>query len=411
MSRAVRNDYGSRLLDLWRADLRDRLRGARARANARWGFLRPPPGRGRLVWVMADSSRASVRLAVDVLRALREKRLDLRLVLTFEHEYPELLERTGGLERCAVGYGPADVPAAVRRALESLEPIGVVFVRRPVPAGLAAALAARAVHAVALNAPPPAFGGKDSRPTACRLEAVYPSNQAEARGWGRVIGVEFIALAADFLSLLAAAQVEPRFHRLVSGTAREPRPLWWVQGLDAVQAAAWVTAWRASPLARQGVLCLGPGENEDAGQAAWAAVGADVRLSRWPRTPLSAGSIVLVDEDRWWPALAAAASGIHLGSHAGVTALWQALAGGAPVSVADRDSYLALEGNGAAQSEVSSALHLIADPIEVLTHWREYADDVPQARRAGDRVRRLLWQVRRRAQVLSADFLERVYDW
>ncbi len=402
MARAGRNNEGSRLIDLWRADLRDRLRGERARANARWGFLRAPSGRGRLVWVMADASRAAVRLAADVLAAVRAKRLDVRLVLTFEQEYPDLLARTRTLARCAVGYGPADAPGAVRHALASLEPFGVVFVRRSVPPRLAATLAERAIHAVALNCPPPA------ETAACRLEAAYPANRAQAHGWGRSGGAQFVALPADFLSLLVESQVEPNFHRLVMGG--EPRPLWWVHGLGERQAADWLSAWRSSPLAARGVLCLGPAEGESGIRLRWAVEG-DLRLSRWARTPLPPGSVVLVDEDRWWPALAASASAIHLYPGAEAAALWQALAGGAPVSVTDPACYVALEGHGVPQREVLSTLTLMDDPAQVLSRWREYAADPLGARRAGDRARRLLWQVRRRAQQASADFLERVYDW
>lgn len=399
MPRADGSDYGSRLLDLWRADLCDRLHGERARANARWGVLRPPPGRGRLVWVMADASRDSVRLGADVLAALHEKRLDVRLVLSFERQYPELIARARGLSRSAVGYGPADAPSAVRRALQAFAPLGVVFVRRCVPPNLAETLAAHAIPAVALNAQPSAAG---------RFAAVYPANRAQALAWGRAGNTDYIALPADFLTLLVEGQVEPGFRRLVAGG--KDLCLWWVHGLGRQEAVAIATAWRASPLSANGILLLGPAQ-ADATRAIEADIGGTLRLSHWGRTPMPPGTVALLDEERWLPAVAASARAVHLCAGTGRWALWQALAGGAPVSLADPVLYAALDSNGSPEREVMEVLAVETDPAQVLRRWQDYATDTLSARRAGDRTRRIFWNARRRAQAVSADFLQRVYDW
>lgn len=396
------SDYGSRLWRLWRADLRDRLTGNAARANARWGFLRPPAGRGKLLWIVTGAGREAVRLAVDALCALRARRQDLRLVLSFEHEYPDLLERARDLDRTAVGYGLCDAPAAVRRALKALVPFGVVFVRHAPRPNLVRRLADTPVHTVALNC-------------ACvpgRFEAAYPANRAQALAWREAGSADHVAAPADFETLLVEAQVDPNFRSLVCGG--NELQLWWMHGLGTAQAAALAASWRRSLLAERGVLFLAP-PAAVAAQALEQVLPGDparlIRLSRWTRGALPPGAIVLVDEDRWLPAIAASVTAAHFFAGASSWALWHALAGGAPVSLADPALYACFAGNGAPQDEVEEALAMYEDLGALIERWQAYAADPLETRRAGDRARRLFWHVRRRAQATSADFLQRVYDW
>ncbi|MDA8419730.1 MAG: hypothetical protein M0039_00540, partial [Pseudomonadota bacterium] len=150
MSPAADPAYGSRLLWLWWQGLRDRLRGNHRRASARWGHLRPPPGSGRLVWAEAGGTEDSVRLAAGLLQALSATQRDLRLVLSFEQEYPQLAGRMlDGLRDTAYGYGPADPARAVRRTLRALAPSGVLMVARHPAPNLCAGLETTGVQCVA----------------------------------------------------------------------------------------------------------------------------------------------------------------------------------------------------------------------------------------------------------------------
>ncbi|MHB1241689.1 MAG: glycosyltransferase N-terminal domain-containing protein, partial [Gammaproteobacteria bacterium] len=160
--------YGSRGWRLWWQGLRDRAHGRHARANARWGHLRPPTGRGRVVWLRAGAAASSVRLAAELLGAIRDRRHDVRLILTFEEEHPALLRRyLPGVERMGFGYGPCDAPRAVRRALARLDPLGLILVDCAPAARLMRAAAERGVHVVAYHTP---------AATDAPVEAAYPKD-------------------------------------------------------------------------------------------------------------------------------------------------------------------------------------------------------------------------------------------
>ena len=110
--------------------------------------------RGKVVWIIAGAERDSVRLAVELLRAIRARRLDIRLVLTFEHDYPELLALLDDCDKTGWGYAPCDHPKAIARVMARFEPFGVILVgTRPRP-NLLAALVGHA-HMLAVNVPDP----------------------------------------------------------------------------------------------------------------------------------------------------------------------------------------------------------------------------------------------------------------
>src|SRR5688572_19982607 len=106
--RALVDPYGSFLASLLYHDVCDRLRGRRAQANARWGRLARPAHAGKSVWICAGASRGSVRLGVELARAIVAKRPDVAVTLTFESEHPELLAPLGRRARISFDYGPAD---------------------------------------------------------------------------------------------------------------------------------------------------------------------------------------------------------------------------------------------------------------------------------------------------------------
>lgn len=390
MRRSSRDRAGAQRLRLLGAGIRDRLSGNHARANARWGHLRPPPGRGRLVWVRAGADAASVRVGAALLAALRNRRRDLRLVLTFEAEHRDLLRtHLAGVERAGFGFGPCDAPRAVRRALARLEPLGVIVAGTPVPPCLAAETAARGIHLIAYQADPPVRGGRSA--------VVYPADREQARAWRGSRPVAEPAAPADASTLLVEARVEPVLRALVRGGGAE-RALWWAHGGGV---AALIAAWRASPLAADGVLFAGSpdGRNPIPGPPAQA-------ISRWGRGPLDAGTIVWVDDRRWTAAIAAAAAGAYL-QEAQAPTVWQALAAGVPMALEPqlaarlRGRYEDFEGIGTP----------VPDPGAALARWRRWREDAAQVRGLGDRARRRFWAERRRAGAALEALLDRVYDW
>ena len=393
MSRVADRAYGSRTLWLWWHGLRDRLRGDHGRANARWGHLRPPAGGGRLVWIEAGGAQGSVRLAAGVVRALRQARHDLRLVLSFEREYPLLLERAlSGLERTAFGHGPSDSARAVRRALRSLAPLGVLMVARDPAPNLSAALEAAGVRCIALHTPAATTG---------RFQAVYPADRSQVEAWQRCGRADYIAPQADLTTLLVEAQVEPNFRAVLCGGA--DLAIWCLLGASPQRFPELDAWWTGSGLGRSGVLLVAPARSGRT-PAAW------LRISDWQRTPLAAGRVVLLDDSRWLPAATASSDAIHVMDPDAWT-FWQALAGGCPVSVSDRSAVLRrFDADTAA-----GAADRIFEEAPMLTQleqfWTAMRADPIGGRLRGDGLRRLFWSERRRAADVNHELLKRVFAW
>lgn len=381
--------YGSGTLALWWHGLRDRLRGDHARANARWGHVRPPTGSGKLIWIKAGASRDSVRVAVELLRALRERRLDVRLVLTFEEDYPDLLEtRLNGLQKVGLGYGPCAARAAVRRTLARLQPLGIICVDHAPGGALYSEAQARGVHVIDYLVPEASDGNA--------VEAAYPLDAAQATAWSAVKGVH-VARPADPLAQLVEAQVEPTFRVLVSGGA-EPL-LGWAH-LQPAQFPALVAAWRRWPQQAESILFV-----------SWAGAGAlpelrreappTLRISDWQREPIGPGSLVLIDEPRWAPALAVSVQAIWLAGPDRYIR-WQAMAGGVPLAFAAPELQ---------PPECPAELPIEQTPEGFLARWSGTLTDPMGARRLGDVARRRVWEERRRSAQTVEDLLQRVYAW
>ncbi len=382
-----RSAYGSNPALLWYHGLRDRLRGEHARANARWGYLRAPAARGKLVWIKAGATRSSVRTAVELLRAIREKRLDVRLVLTFEQDYPDLLEeRVRGLAKVGLGYGPGDAPAAVRRVLQRLDPFAIIWVDQAPGRRLLRAAQGRGLHTVAYGTPPLRTG---------RVEAAYPLDPAEAQAWADSRTADYVAPHADPLAQLVEAQVEPTFGSLVRGGAE--CSLAWMHLADPRGLAAVRRAWAAWPGRQDAILFISAGSGMDTTEVA----AGELRISQWRRLPMAPGALVLVDEPRWSPALAVSSDAIHLAAPDRFM-LWQALAGGVPVSVGDA---------AALPTPPPDEAVVEPDPARFFALWSHYLRNPMVARRKGDCGRRRFWEERRRSAEVVGEFLQRVYDW
>lgn len=372
--------FGSFLPALWYWGLRDRLEGRAGRANARWGWLKPPEARGKVIWIVCGGERRSVRLGAELARAIRHKRLDVRLVLTLEQEYPELTAPLSGLEKTGWGHGPCDHPRAVRRAWERLNPFGIIFAGtcpRPYFAKACAGLS----HALVIAA-------------ACkpeRLERHYPATRAQAEQCRHLDQ----APVADLITLVTPAQVDPNFKTLVTGGSE--RHLWWWHGNDRRRIAPLITEFRhAFP---QDILFVsGPVLSGD-GHPPFAET---MRISQWNRRPMAPAAAVLVDDPKWLPALAAACTAAHVVAR-DTDILWQALAGGAAISCENT--------NWLPKPPLASTASLVKGDQDLLQRWREYRDNPILARERGDAARRAFWEERRLAAEVSEELLQRVFEW
>lgn len=382
MRRTDAGGYGGAWWPAMRAHLRDRRRGETARANARRGYLLPPRGEGKLIWFKAGASRESVLLACELLGALREKRLDVRLALTFEQDYADIIEpRVRGLRKIGLGYGPGDRHAAVGRVIQRLAPFGLILVDTEPRPNLLRAAARIGTHLVAFN----------SAPGAGEVEAAYPCDPGQAQAWRDAGTAGYVAEPADPLALFVEAQADTTLRSLAAAGQRDLK-LWWWHG-PAAAAGDFVRRWRSSPLAADGLLFV-------SGDEAGASAVADVSISRWDRSPLPAGRVVALDDLRWTAAVASAIDAGHLEAAARRT-VWQALAGNSAISF----------GLGRAVAVADDEAVTLDGADAVLREWQTLRSDPVEARRRGDAGRRRFWEERRRAQKVMDEFLQRAFDW
>ncbi len=379
--------YDGRRLSVWTAAWRDRVAGNPARANARMGYLRAPQGDGKVLWIKAGGSRDSVRLGAELLGAIRRKRLDVRIALTFERDYADILEpRVRGLRKIGLGYGPSDLPSVARRTLRRLAPLGLVLAdTRPSP-NLQAAATEAGVHVVAFN----------TDPASTPIEAAYPCDARQVEQWRTSGLATHLAQAADPLSLFVEAQADTTLRTLVTG-GRELE-LWWFLGAGD-ELAGFIDAWRRSPLAGSGILFVSDLESQAAGTDLSSA---GVRISAWAREGLAPGTVVWVDDQRWCPAVGTSV----LAAHCAVLDrphLWSVLAGGPALTASQsvRDEYRNLD----------PCIIATGGTEQTLAGWAQLRDEPIRARQSGDRCRRLVWEERRRVEAVLQEFLQRVFDW
>lgn len=375
--------YGAGLAGVWSAVGRDWRRGDRARALARLGFLSPPEDRGRLIWIRAGADPESLRLGIELLGFVRHKRQDVRLVLTFERDCPELFEQhMQPFRKVGVGYGPCDRPRVVRRVLDRFQPAGIILAGGVTPPNL---LEATQAPVIAVNAAPPA------RPAARGLELAWPRDPEESRCWSENAGEGGAARwlePADPMARFVEAQADVVLRSLVGG---EVRRLWWWHG-TAAGWPDWRAAWEASGFGEEDILLASL--EEDPGHPL---PGRSLRVSEWDRNALAPGNVVQLDDPRWFAAAASATQAVHLDAP-GSRVLWQALAGGTAVSLG-REGTL----------ELPVEVH--ADPQAVLARWTALRDDAAVRRQLGDAARRRFWDERRRVDDHFETLLAEVWDW
>ena len=359
---------------VWRAVLRDYRAGEGHRARARLGFLTPPKGRGRVVWIKAGAGPDSLRLGVELLGAVRDRRRDVRVVLTFEEDDPALLARLlQSWPRVGIGYGPCDRPRVVTRVLDRFQPCGIIVAESTPPENLLR----RTLAPVAV------VGGAAAVPVA----AAWPLSAADRAGWQETGQAGELMPAADPQARFAEAQADVVLRSL---TGAGERRLWWWHG-TAAQWPAWLEAWQAWPSSGDDILMVSLEGGAYPPEAA-------LKVSAWDRSSLPGGTLLHVDDPRWYAAAASAAHGVHL-AYPGRDVLWQALAAGSALSLG-------------VQADVDGLpVALLPAPAGVTGHWQELRGDEALRRRRGDATRRRFWDERRQVDANLTALMDRVWMW
>ena len=376
-TRALIDPCGKFLPALVYHDLRDRLRGHPGRARARWGAIERPNSPGKLVWVVAGATRDSVRLAVEVSRAILARRLDLSVALTFEAEYPDLLNTLGASPRIAWGYAPADYAGSMHAVWRRLLPFAVILAGvAPRPNLVRLCEACR--HAV-LVAPPARVSG--------HYERIYPTHGAVYDGANS-------APATDLDVLMLPARAGSDIGRIVDASGGRGLFLW--HGTD-VAAAKRLFALFRGHLPDEVMLVSGP-----ACQALAQHPAGTLPLSAWAGAPVPPDKLVLIDDPAWVPVIAADVWAAHFSIGCG-EGLWQALAAGACVSAAQSAVPVA--------PNARLATRCIEDENALISAWRELSRDAQHRAAIADEARRAYTAERKVAYDAVTELLDRVCAW
>jgi len=307
VARQLTDPCGKFLPALVYHDLRDRLRGHRQRARARWGAVHRPNAPGKLVWIAAGESVDSVRLGVELARAVHARRLDVSIMLTFEQHYPELLLPLGGSNRIAFDYAPADYAGCMHSVWRRLLPFAVILAGTS-PRQNMIRLCQACRHAI-LVAPPASVSG--------RYERIYPAHATAHEGAN-------IAPAADLRVLMLPMRTGSDIGRLADASAGRGLFLW--HGRD-VRVAKRLFALFRGHLANAIMLVSGPICDELASESPQQTL----RLSTSGDAPLVPEKLVLVDDPALLSVVAADVWAAHWTCEE-PDALWQALSAGARVT-------------------------------------------------------------------------------
>lgn len=357
-------------------DLRDRIGGRRERARARWGTVERPSSPGKLLWVACGGSRASVRLGVEIARAILARRLDLSIALTFEADYPDIVAGIDANPRIACGYAPADHAGSMHAVWRRLLPFGVILAGvRPRPNMIRLSEACR--HALLVAPPGFALG---------RYERIYPGHRQIYEGRN-------VAPACDLgILMLPAASADDA--RLAGIAAGRSACLW--HGSD-VEAAKRVYALFRGHLPQGILLASGPVTAALSSHSAQT-----IALSAWAEQPVPPDRLVLVDEPSALAGLMPSVMAAHLANH-DETLMWLALSAGACVS-APSIEHVAAAG---AREEVRA----ITNENTLIDYWRGFDADVGLRAQAAAAARHAYAVEHALAQRVFDDLLTRVSTW
>ncbi len=368
------------------------LQGRRAEAVAHWGLVLAPPDLRKIFWLYSAADADSAYLAAELLGAIRQKRLDLRIIFTFSQDYPELFQKKiAHFQKVALGFGPHDHPWALGNFYERLQPFAWLAVGQPPYRRWPSYLKKKEK-----KLPPGIFVGDLQQLTAedwPGLRRVYPQKvykimtlTAEQQ--------QKIAVTADLHALFAETEIDAKLKALLLPPFQEhaEAEVWFLVGEKL--SVEGLQAWQASPLAKSGFLAV---EQLTDNIKKNLEANAIVALSTWQRQALPFGSVLWLNDRHWLPGVIGAASGIQMQTAPKV--IWPYLAGSAGISVSKNlaDTWL-WPAPG-------------YDWPAVLSFWEELRQTPARQRQEADVARKQLWQARRAAQQQLQDLLEVIFEW
>ena len=403
--------------------VKDHVSGNKAKANARLGLVRPPEGSGKLIWLVADDSYDSVLMAAALLSAIREKRQDVRLVLTYQAEYKDIIvHHMSGAKKIGFGYGCGDSVFAARQMLKRLSPFAIVFAgHQPKKSMLEALENTPAIHKIAFQFKPtvrPGNTGKkvsenNDKDGAEVYEACYPdtvSNHLLDMTVSKHTSTPF-----NVLTRLVQSQVDRQLGALLCGDCFNT--LFHVHNPDKKSLSNILSGWKNTPISDGNILVLSfsnrslhnsPSNSEpsliiNACKSIVSEAGySPVLLSQWNQSPVVKGSVIIVDEEKWYAAICASSAATHLFS-TNAFHFWQAVSSGSIISCDTEYNEMAVSFN----TIVGEAAHF----EDVLQEWVRIENNPVVQRNKSDAIRKLFWAERREAETQTDALLQRVYNW
>jgi len=405
------------MLKLLFQDAKDRLKGNKARANARLGLVSAPQGTGKLIWLAAGDSCDSVVMAAALLAAIREKRQDVRLVLTYQTEYQDVVAgqlsglSASGLKKIGFGYGVGDNVLAVKQMLKRLSPFAVIFVGHQPHRSLIKLLASKPdIHKIAFQFTPHDFSSADL------YEACYPDtiSPVAAKGAAKNTQLDFQYASVPFnvLTRLVQSQIDKQLGALLCG--EDSAAIFHFHNLDSDQLDNALSQWQQAKVSTNTLLALSFSAQDkktlftlsaSLSHAVEKAGYKPVLLSCWNKKPLLNNEIIIVDETKWYAAICTASTGTHLFETDAVH-FWQAIASGAVISYAKQNKNSDSIARGFIENLFSTDLF-----VDIYQYWFDLNTDATLQRKRSDAIRKQFWSERREAQTQINELLQRVYDW
>jgi len=380
-------------------DIKDRLKGNTAKANARLGLVNAPQGRGKLIWLLAGASRDSVVMGAALLAAIREKRKDVRLVLTYQVEYPDVLvQHFNGLSKIGFGYGVGNSQFAARQMIKRLSPLAVILVgEQPHKALLKVLLAHDDIHKVAFQFTP------DAADKSIVFEACYP-NVLDTGSVPKSLA-SHVSPPFSVLTRLVQSQIDKQLGAMLCGDVFQS--LFHVHNLLVGDVDQTLRDWQNSVLSESCLIAFSFEQLDRVNMhvlvnAVEKAGYSPLLLSQWKQQPLLKKQIVIADEAKWYAALCAASVATHLIRYSQEN-YWQAMSSGAVISMSKQPDTMALN-----KSDMPTQISTVN---AMFRYWLDVRNDPLQQRSISDGIRKMFWRERRRAQAQVDELLQRVYDW
>lgn len=384
-------------------DVKDRLQGNKARANARLGLVNPPAGTGKLIWIVAGQSYDSVLMAAALLAAIREKRQDVRLVLTYETEYQDVIvQQMSGLKKIGFGYGCGDSVLAVKKMLNRLLPFAVILVGdSPAKSLLKVLSKENKIHKIACQLNQADWQAKGNEKL---FEACYPHSFADDKLSAHC---ENVSEPFDVLTRLVQSQVDKQLGAMLCGERHAQ--LFQVHNPGAGQLDNILSLWKKSDIAKNNLLVISTDKEMLSAEeiSTFKNIAKQnqlntLLLSKWQQQAVAENHILIADEKKWYAALCASATASHLFA-ADMNHFWQMVASGSVVT-SDVD-------NHAISQDFKNLIQTRSDFSDILFYWQSLLDNPLELRKNSDALRKYFWQKRRQAETQVDELLQRVYDW